>query len=60
MDNSSRQAGAQTEITPDMIAAGIKVFLENYPDTGLGDDQDRQMVREIFIAMISRSSTGAE
>ena len=42
-------------ITPDMVDAGIKQFLRDYPETGTGDELDRRMVRRIFAAMAGAS-----
>ena len=48
-----RQAGAQVEITPEIIEAGVATMLEYYSD----DLQDaaEQVVRDVFSAMISAS-----
>jgi hypothetical protein len=42
---------APVVISPQMIDAGVRVFLESYPDTAVGDSQDRQMIAEIYAAM---------
>ncbi len=55
-----RQAGAGVEITPAMVVAGVEVFLGAYPDTGAGDTLDREMVAEIFLAMLAESRGGCE
>ena len=39
------------DATPAMVDAGVTVYLERCPDSGLGDWQDRKMVMEIFAAM---------
>jgi len=38
-----------------MIEAGLQVFMGSYPDTATGDYMDRNMVREIYIAMVQGS-----
>jgi len=38
-----------------MIEAGVSVFLDSYPETGAGDRLDREMVRDVFIAMRHRA-----
>lgn len=45
-------AGApETEVTPEMIEAGVEVYLGYCPDSGLGDATDRRMVAAVFRAM---------
>lgn len=39
------------EVTPEMVEAGVRVYLEFCPDTGCGDKADARMVAEIFRAM---------
>jgi len=47
-----RQAGAQLESpTVAMIEAGVEVYLGYCPDSGVGDDIDRRMIKEIFSVM---------
>jgi hypothetical protein len=49
------RAGAsrdQIEVTPGMLKAGLEIYLGHCPDTGVGDDLDRRMIKEIFTAMI--------
>lgn len=50
MVDSNRQAGAK-EISALMISEGVRIYCEFCPDTGFGDSVDRQMVREIYVAM---------
>ena len=40
-----------SQITPEMIEAGLEVYLEWHPDTGTGDNVDRLTVKEIYEAM---------
>lgn len=51
-DRAEDQAGvAQIEVTPEMIDAGVDVYVEWCPDTGVGDAVDRKMIIEIFSEM---------
>jgi hypothetical protein len=45
----------QIEVTPEMIEAGVAVYLEWCPDSGAGDVTDQKMVAEIFSAMAAVS-----
>lgn len=45
--------GEEIEITPEMIWAGVECYLRHCPDTGVGDEIDRRMVRQIFEAMLT-------
>ena len=47
-----RKSGTKIKVTPEIIEAGLEVFLSDYPDTGVGDVLDRKMVRGIFLAML--------
>ena len=40
-------------VTPEMIMAGMEVYLDHCPDTGLGDVLDQEMVRKILTAAMS-------
>ncbi len=44
-------ASSEITVTPEMIEAGVTVYLEWCPDTGVGDSVDRKMVQAIFSAM---------
>ena len=64
MPADSRQAGdekkegvPQIEVTPEMIEAGIQVYLEWCPNSGTGDRVDRKMIVEIFGAMVCANPT---
>jgi hypothetical protein len=35
-----------------MVEAGLQVYLDHCPDTGMGDALDREMIREIISAAI--------
>jgi hypothetical protein len=41
-------APGEIEITPEMIEAGVSIYLGHCPDTGTGDVMDRKMIAEIF------------
>jgi hypothetical protein len=41
----------QIEVTPEMIEAGVEIYLQWCPDSGTGDRTDQKMVAEIFVAM---------
>lgn len=45
--------GDASWITPAMIEAGVRVYLEHCPDSGVGDRLDRKMVVEIFSEMLA-------
>jgi len=45
----------EVEITPQMIDAGVKVYLEHCSDTGAGDRLDRDMVQQMFEAMLNHA-----
>lgn len=49
-DNKSRD---RLEVSPEMVDAGLEIFLTSYPESGTGDWQDRQMVQRIYEAMAS-------
>ena len=51
MSDLPQDGQASAEITSGMIEAGVAVYLEHCPDTGVGDRIDRKMVAEIFEAM---------
>lgn len=59
MTNSDGQGGnekgvPQIEVTPEMIEAGLEVYLGFCPDSGTGDNTDRRMLSEIFRTMLAR------
>lgn len=55
-DRPENEAGVpHIEVTPEMIRAGLDVFLGEYPDTGAGDRLDRDMIAAIFKAMMRAS-----
>ena len=41
----------QIEVTPEMIEAGLRVYMEAHPDTAWGCDPERDIVRAIFESM---------
>jgi hypothetical protein len=43
-----------------MIDAGVAVLLEHYPETALGDAQDRTLVRKIFLKMSAQAGGRAD
>jgi hypothetical protein len=43
------------EVTPEMMKAGVDVYLGHCPDSGVGDTLDRQMIREIFLVMVAKA-----
>lgn len=45
-----------TEVTPAMLDAGVAVYLEHCPDSGVGDELDRRMVGRVFRAMAEAGS----
>lgn len=57
---TARQAGAETDVTAAMVEAGVEVFLDWHPDTGIGDALDRLIVTEIFLAMAKAGSSKLE
>lgn len=48
---NKQNAEVLNEVTPEMVEAGVRVYLEFCPDTGCGDKADARMVAEIFRAM---------
>lgn len=58
-DSSDRPATQtdQIEITPQMIEAGLAVYVGHCPDTACGDRLDREMIAEIFAAMSRQGYT---
>jgi hypothetical protein len=46
-----RSALSESDVSPEMIEAGLEVYLNYCPDRGAGDSLDRHMVQEIFEAM---------
>jgi hypothetical protein len=43
----------QIEVTPEMVEAGVSLYLDYCPDSGSGDRTDRKMIAEIFSAMMA-------
>ncbi len=60
LTNAMQRPKAHIEITPEMIEAGMEVFLGAYPDTGAGDTLDREMLVELFLAMLGESRGGRD
>ncbi len=49
----------QIEVTPEMVEAGLRVYMDAHPDTAWGCDPERDIVRAIFESMdAARSSLG--
>jgi hypothetical protein len=49
--DQSGAGGSDSEITDEMIEAGVETYLGFCPDSGVGDALDRKMVGRIYEAM---------
>jgi hypothetical protein len=60
-DSADRPAPTKPgiKVTPQMIAAGVEVYLGYCPDTGAGDATDRAMVVEMFAAMAAKQEASS-
>lgn len=54
-DTPERQAGAEVEVTPEMVEAGTEALFDFLPDVQIGAGADAELVSKIFRQMHRRS-----